>query len=77
MDRIAVCGTVDPSSILGRRTQHKMEGWPSGSWRTPRKRVGESPQRFEPSTLRTKIQTNRLLITTKQIISAQFFASIC
>ena len=51
MDRMTVCETVDPSSILGRRTE-KMEGWPSGLWRTPRKRVGESPQRFKSSTLR-------------------------
>ena len=50
MDRIAVCGTADLGSIPSGRTF--LEGWPSGSWRTPRKRVGESPQRFESSTLR-------------------------
>lgn len=52
MDRIAVCGTVDPGSIPGRRTFSLLEGWPSGLWRTPRKRVGENPQRFKSSTLR-------------------------
>ena len=57
MDRIAVCGTVDLGSIPSRRTtfyvpQLYKEGWPSGLWRTPRKRVGESPQRFKSSTLR-------------------------
>ena len=40
MDRMTVCETVDPGSIPGRRTP-KMEGWPSGLWRTPRKRVGK------------------------------------
>lgn len=50
MDRIAVCGTVDPGSIPGGRTF--LEGWPSGLWRSPRKRVGASPQGFESSTLR-------------------------
>jgi Prolyl oligopeptidase family len=49
MDRIAVCGTADPGSIPGKRT---MEGWPSGLWRMPRKRVDANPQRFESSTLR-------------------------
>ncbi len=52
MDRIAVCGTVDLSPILSGSTKSVLEGWPSGSWRTPRKRVGESPQRFKSSTLR-------------------------
>ena len=52
MDRIAVCGTVDRSSILRGRTYFTMEDWQSGSWRTPRKRVGASPQRFESSILR-------------------------
>ena len=67
MDRIAVCGTVDPGSIPGRRTSlggmHRKivgipmlaEGWPSGLWRAPRKRVGESPQRFKSSTLRQRV----------------------
>ena len=29
-----------------------MESWPSGLWRSPRKRVGENPRRFESYTLR-------------------------
>ena len=44
MDRVAACGAVDPSSILGGRTK---VGWQSGQMRGFRKPEGESPTQVQ------------------------------
>ena len=51
---------------------HYREGWPSGLWRSLRKRVGAIPQRFKSSTLRLRSLKLAPADTVRQIAKARY-----